>query len=63
MARRVNRRVHADGAKTDITRKGVTVLVIEHDMNFIKNLRRVVALDYGQRSEGTFSEVGITRRL
>ncbi len=43
----------------DINERGVTVLVIEHDMNFIKKLcHRVVALDYGQKIvEGTFSEV------
>ncbi|MGD8290853.1 MAG: ABC transporter ATP-binding protein [Desulfobacterales bacterium] len=42
-----------------INAKGITVLVIEHDMNFIKNLcARVVALDYGQKIvEGTFAEV------
>jgi ABC-type branched-subunit amino acid transport system ATPase component len=43
----------------EINKKGVTVLVIEHDMNFIKRLcHRVVALDYGQKIvEGSFSEV------
>jgi branched-chain amino acid transport system ATP-binding protein len=42
-----------------INAKGITILVIEHDMNFIKNLCvRVVALDYGQKIvEGTFAEV------
>ena len=42
-----------------VNRSGVTVLVIEHDMNFIRRLcQRVVALDYGQKIvEGTFSEV------
>jgi len=42
-----------------INAKGVAVLVIEHDMNFIKNLcSRVVAMDYGQKIvEGTFAEV------
>jgi ABC-type branched-subunit amino acid transport system ATPase component len=43
----------------EINKKGITVLVIEHDMNFIKKLcNRVVALDYGQKIvEGGFSEV------
>jgi len=43
----------------EINRTGITVLVIEHDMNFIRRLcRRVVALDYGQKIvEGSFSEV------
>ncbi len=43
----------------EINKAGVTVLVIEHDMNFIKKLcHRVVALDYGQKIvEGSFSEV------
>jgi len=43
----------------NINESGVTVLVIEHDMNFIRRLcRRVVALDYGQKIvEGVFSEV------
>jgi len=42
-----------------INAKGVAVLVIEHDMNFIKNLcNRVVAMDYGQKIvEGTYAEV------
>jgi ABC-type branched-subunit amino acid transport system ATPase component len=42
-----------------INAKGMAVLVIEHDMNFIKNLcSRVVALDYGQKIvEGTYPEV------
>ena len=39
--------------------KGMAVLVIEHDMKFIKKLcPRVVALDYGQKIvEGTYAEV------
>ena len=38
---------------------GMAVLVIEHDMNFIKNLcTRVVAMDYGQKIvEGRYAEV------
>jgi ABC-type branched-subunit amino acid transport system ATPase component len=42
-----------------INAKGVAVLVIEHDMNFIKNLcTRVVAMDYGQKIvEGTYADV------
>ena len=42
-----------------INAKGLAVLVIEHDMNFIKNLcTRVVAMDYGQKIvEGTYAEV------
>jgi branched-chain amino acid transport system ATP-binding protein len=42
-----------------INAKGMAVLVIEHDMKFIKNLcTRVVAMDYGQKVvEGTFAEV------
>ncbi len=42
-----------------INRRGVAVLVIEHDMNFIKKLcPRVIALDYGQKiAEGTYTEV------
>jgi len=42
-----------------INAKGMAILVIEHDMNFIKNLcTRVVALDYGQKIvEGTYTEV------
>ena len=43
----------------NINRAGTTILVIEHDMNFIKNLcRRIVALDYGMKIvEGPFAEV------
>ncbi|MGD2125566.1 MAG: ABC transporter ATP-binding protein [Desulfobacteraceae bacterium] len=43
----------------NINREGITIFVIEHDMNFIKNLcRRIVALDYGMKIvEGTFAEV------
>lgn len=43
----------------DINQTGITVLVIEHDMNVIKRLcRRVVALDYGEKIvEGIYSEV------
>ena len=42
-----------------INKRGMAVLVIEHDMNFIKKLcPRVIALDYGQKiAEGTFAEV------
>jgi ABC-type branched-subunit amino acid transport system ATPase component len=42
-----------------INKRGITVLVIEHDMNFIRKLcHRVIALDYGQKIvEGTFGEV------
>jgi len=42
-----------------INKKGMAVLVIEHDMKFIKKLcPRVVALDYGQKIvEGTYAEV------
>ena len=42
-----------------INQKGMAVLVIEHDMKFIKKLcPRVVALDYGQKIvEGTYAEV------
>jgi ABC-type methionine transport system ATPase subunit len=37
----------------------MAVLVIEHDMNFIKKLcPRGIALDYGQKiAEGTYAEV------
>jgi len=43
----------------EINQKGITVLIIEHDMNVIKRLcQRIVALDYGQKIvEGTFNEV------
>jgi branched-chain amino acid transport system ATP-binding protein len=42
-----------------INKNGMAVLVIEHDMNFIKKLcPRVVALDHGQKIvEGTYAEV------
>jgi ABC-type branched-subunit amino acid transport system ATPase component len=42
-----------------INNKGLSVLVIEHDMNFIRNLcHRVVALDYGEKIvEGTYADV------
>ena len=42
-----------------INKRGIAVLVIEHDMTFVRRLcQRVVALDYGQKIvEGTFSEV------
>jgi ABC-type branched-subunit amino acid transport system ATPase component len=42
-----------------INKKGMAVLVIEHDMKFIKKLcPRVVALDHGQKIvEGTYAEV------
>lgn len=43
----------------DINQKGLTILVIEHDMNVIKKLcQRVVAMDYGQKIvEGAYAEV------
>jgi ABC-type branched-subunit amino acid transport system ATPase component len=43
----------------DINRQGIAMLVIEHDMNFIKKLcKRIVALDYGVKIvDGTFAEV------
>ncbi len=43
----------------NINRQGITILVIEHDMNFIKKLcKRIVALDYGLKIvDGTFAEV------
>ena len=43
----------------EINSKGMAIIVIEHDMNFIKNLcNRVVAMDYGQKIvEGTYAEV------
>jgi ABC-type branched-subunit amino acid transport system ATPase component len=43
----------------EINQKNISVLVIEHDMNFISKLcHRVIALDYGQKIvEGTYSEV------
>jgi branched-chain amino acid transport system ATP-binding protein len=43
----------------EINKGGITVLVIEHDMNFIKNLcQRVIAMDYGKKIvEGRYSEV------
>ena len=39
--------------------RGLTILVIEHDMRVVKGVSdRVVALDYGQRiAEGTYDEV------
>lgn len=42
-----------------VNRRGMAVLVIEHDMNFIRKIcPRVVALDYGEKIvEGTYSEV------
>ena len=42
-----------------INQKGMAVLVIEHDMKFIKKLcPRVIALDYGQKIvDGTYAEV------
>ena len=42
-----------------INNRGMAVLVIEHDMNFIKKLcPRVIALDYGQKiAEGNYAEV------
>ena len=42
-----------------INKRGMAVLVIEHDMNFIKKLcPRVIALDYGQKiAEGTYGDV------
>jgi len=43
----------------EINRKGITIIVIEHDMNFIKKIcHRVIALDYGQKIvEGSYPEV------
>ena len=43
----------------EINQKNISVLVIEHDMNFIRKLcHRVIALDYGQKIvEGTYAEV------
>ena len=43
----------------ETNKTGVTLLIIEHDMNVIKRLcQRIVALDYGQKIvEGTFNEV------
>ncbi|MGQ9646343.1 MAG: ABC transporter ATP-binding protein [Thermodesulfobacteriota bacterium] len=43
----------------EINKKGITVLIIEHDMNVIKRLcQRIVVLDYGQKIvEGRFHEV------
>jgi ABC-type branched-subunit amino acid transport system ATPase component len=43
----------------ETNKTGVTILIIEHDMNVIKRLcLRIVALDYGQKIvEGTFDEV------
>ena len=43
----------------EINQKNISVLVIEHDMNFIHKLcHRVIALDYGQKIvEGTYAEV------
>jgi ABC-type branched-subunit amino acid transport system ATPase component len=43
----------------EINKKGIAVLIIEHDMNVIKRLcQRIVALDYGQKIvEGSFHEV------
>ena len=39
--------------------RGITILVIEHDMRVVKGVSdRVVALDYGQKiAEGTYDEV------
>jgi len=39
--------------------RGLTILVIEHDMRVVKGVSdRVVALDYGERiAEGTYDEV------
>ena len=43
----------------EINKKGISILIIEHDMNVIRRLcQRIVALDYGQKIvEGTFHEV------
>lgn len=43
----------------NINREGMTIFVIEHDMNVIKKLcQRIVALDYGMKIvDGTFAEV------
>ena len=43
----------------EINKKGISILIIEHDMNVIRRLcQRIVALDYGQKIvEGPFQEV------
>jgi len=43
----------------DLNRKGITILVIEHDMNLVRSLcQSVIALDYGKKIvEGDFSQV------
>ncbi len=43
----------------EVSKKGTTILIIEHDMTVIKRLcQRVVALDYGEKiAEGTYGEV------
>ncbi len=42
-----------------VARKGVTLLVVEHDMHFVRNLcERVVVLNFGEKvAEGTMEEV------
>jgi len=41
------------------TERGVTIVVIEHDMRVVKGVSdRVIALDYGRKiAEGTYEEV------
>jgi branched-chain amino acid transport system ATP-binding protein len=48
-----------DNIKRMRDERGLTILVIEHDMRVVKGVSdRVVALDYGQRiAEGTYEEV------
>ena len=48
-----------DNIKRMRDERGLTILVIEHDMRVVKGVSdRVVALDYGQRiAEGTYDEV------
>ena len=42
-----------------VARNGVTLLVVEHDMHFVRNLcERVVVLNFGEKvAEGTMEEV------
>jgi len=45
--------------------RGITILVIEHDMRVVKGVSdRVVALDYGRKiAEGTYDEVAHDERV